>query len=105
MTRPVALITGAGSGIGEAIARRLAPANDLLLTHLRHDDGLAAVTAQARGRGAHVEAVVGDLVEDALVHRAIAKERDGHLVVALEPLAPGGAGRQGDRPADDGVGA
>lgn len=69
MIRPVALITGAGSGIGEAIARRLAPANDLLLTHLRHDDGLAAVTAQARGRGAHVETVVGDLVEDETLDR------------------------------------
>lgn len=71
MTRPAALITGAGSGLGEAITRRLAPTYDLLLTHLHHDNGLAAVAAQARIQGAHVETVIGDLVNDQTVHRVI----------------------------------
>ncbi|MGH3736180.1 MAG: SDR family NAD(P)-dependent oxidoreductase [Micromonosporaceae bacterium] len=71
MNRPVALITGAGSGIGEAIARQLAPTHDLLLTHLDHDDGLAAVSAETRSRGASVETIIGNLVADETVDRVV----------------------------------
>ena len=35
--RPVAIVTGAGGGIGAAITARLAPDYDLILTHLSDD--------------------------------------------------------------------
>lgn len=41
MTRPVAIITGAGSGIGAAIATHFATHYDLILTHLVGDLGRA----------------------------------------------------------------
>jgi NAD(P)-dependent dehydrogenase (short-subunit alcohol dehydrogenase family) len=61
--RPVAIVTGAGSGIGAAITARLAPDYDLILTHLSGDDDLTHVTTDARWHGAEVRAVAGDLTD------------------------------------------
>lgn len=63
MTRPVAVITGAGSGIGAAIATRLASRYDLILTHRQDDADLHTVLATAERHGATILAVTGDLTD------------------------------------------
>lgn len=74
MARPVAIVTGAGSGIGAAIARRLADRYDLILAHLHDDPDLLGVLAAVEQRGAATAVVTGDLTEaltvDVLAHEA-----------------------------------
>jgi 3-oxoacyl-[acyl-carrier protein] reductase len=77
MTRPrVILITGAASGIGAAICRRMAGPGTAFVLHTRRNlEGLQAVAAQARSAGAQVETAIGDLAEPdvagVVVHAAI----------------------------------
>ncbi|MEU6072527.1 SDR family oxidoreductase [Micromonospora sp. NPDC047074] len=61
MSRPTAVITGAGTGIGAAIAARLSAAFDLVLTHRYDDTNLAAVVEAARRHGAQTHTVTGNL--------------------------------------------
>lgn len=72
MARPVAIVTGAGSGIGAAVTRRLADRYDLILAHLHDDPDLRGVLAAVEQRGAATTVVTGDLTEaltiDALKH-------------------------------------
>jgi NAD(P)-dependent dehydrogenase (short-subunit alcohol dehydrogenase family) len=62
-TRPLVVVTGAGTGIGASVASRLAPDHDLLLTHLQDDGDIAAVAERARRTGASVTTITGDLTE------------------------------------------
>jgi len=78
----VVVVTGAGSGIGAALARRLASADTSLLLHTRKNEGgLAGVAADCRAKGSTVETFLGDLaspdVPEALIGRA--KERFGRV--------------------------
>ena len=62
----VVLVTGAASGIGAAVSRRIAGAGTALLIHTRDESerpGLDAVAAAARDAGSTVETAVADLVE------------------------------------------
>lgn len=72
MARPIAVVTGAGSGIGAAIALRLANNYDLILTHRQDDQDLDDVLATVEWHGAATLAVTGDLTDpitlDALGH-------------------------------------
>jgi NAD(P)-dependent dehydrogenase (short-subunit alcohol dehydrogenase family) len=72
VTRPVAIVTGAGSGIGAAVAVRLADRYDLILAHLHDDPDLHNVLAAVEQRGAATVAVAGDLTDsmtvDTLAH-------------------------------------
>lgn len=67
MTRPVAIVTGAGSGIGAAIAKRLADRYDLIITHLSDDADMHDVHTTVRQRGATAVAVTGDLTDPATI--------------------------------------
>jgi NAD(P)-dependent dehydrogenase (short-subunit alcohol dehydrogenase family) len=58
------LITGAASGIGAALARRLAAADVALMLHTRRNrEGLEGVARDARSAGADVRLAFGDLAE------------------------------------------
>jgi NAD(P)-dependent dehydrogenase (short-subunit alcohol dehydrogenase family) len=67
MSRPVAIVTGAGSGIGAAIALRLADRYDLILTHLHDDADLHNVLAAVEQRGATAVATTGDLTDPQVI--------------------------------------
>ena len=61
MARPIALITGASSGIGERIALRLASSGHDLVLVARRGDELARVAEEAASVGATCETIVADL--------------------------------------------
>jgi NAD(P)-dependent dehydrogenase (short-subunit alcohol dehydrogenase family) len=78
----VVLITGAGSGIGAALARRLAAPRTALMLHARgaetaSRERLAAVAADCAARGTDCATVFGDLAErgaaEHLVHQTLAR--------------------------------
>jgi NAD(P)-dependent dehydrogenase (short-subunit alcohol dehydrogenase family) len=62
----VILVTGAGSGIGAALCRRLASPEVALIVHTRHNRaGLEQVAAAAEQAGARVRQRLGDLADPA----------------------------------------
>ena len=64
MNKLVYLITGAGSGIGGAVAKHLAAQNVTLVIHTRqNEEGLEAIAAECRARGAEVFCQYGDLAQ------------------------------------------
>jgi NAD(P)-dependent dehydrogenase (short-subunit alcohol dehydrogenase family) len=68
----VVLITGAASGIGAAVCRRIATRGTKLLIHTRHNKaGLEAVAEIARQRGSDVTTAFGDLTDPAVPARLI----------------------------------
>lgn len=68
------LITGAASGIGAAIARRLAGAGTRLALHTRANaESLERVATTARAAGAEVVTLLGDLAEPATAPRLVAE--------------------------------
>ena len=79
-TTRVVLITGAGSGIGAALARRLASPNAALLLHSRGKDEagrarLNSVAETCREQGARLETAMGDLSEPGVGAAAVEKAR------------------------------
>jgi uncharacterized protein len=82
-TRPLALVTGASSGIGLAYARALAPRGYDLLVVGRRRERLDALAAEVAGAGARAEAVVADLGQaDGLVAvERLCRERPVDLLV------------------------
>jgi 3-oxoacyl-[acyl-carrier protein] reductase len=69
----VALVTGAGAGIGRACARRLATSGARLLVLDRNADRVAEVVDELAGPDGEVEGVVTDAVSEAGVADAVAR--------------------------------
>jgi NAD(P)-dependent dehydrogenase (short-subunit alcohol dehydrogenase family) len=61
MLNKTVIVTGASSGIGEAIARRLAHGGANVIVFARRAERLAALCAEIDPRGAHSLAVAGDV--------------------------------------------
>jgi NAD(P)-dependent dehydrogenase (short-subunit alcohol dehydrogenase family) len=66
----VALVTGAGSGIGEAAAKKLAAAGAQVAALGRTDDELTDVVNEMRSQGCHAIPVVADISDAAAMERA-----------------------------------
>jgi NAD(P)-dependent dehydrogenase (short-subunit alcohol dehydrogenase family) len=65
--RNIAIVTGAGGGIGAAISRRLASRYDLIVCNLSADSNLKAVISISEELGAHINVVVGDLTRSTVI--------------------------------------
>lgn len=70
-TGKVALVTGGGTGIGRAIARRLAEEGALVVVAGRRPTPLDETVGLIRGAGGDAEAVRGDLTQEADARRAV----------------------------------
>lgn len=67
--RPLAVVTGASSGIGASYARRLAQEGYDLLLIARREDRLQRLCSELSGRGAQARMLVADLTREADVAR------------------------------------
>lgn len=85
MSRGLAVVTGASSGLGRAYAESLAARGHRLLVVARRGDRLAELARRARERhGAAVETVVADLAdEEGLARARAALERAGEAPEVL----------------------
>ena len=83
MARPIALITGASSGIGERISLRLASSGHDLVLVARRGDELARVAEEAAKVGAICETVVADLASAEDVARVETRILDGSRPIEI----------------------
>jgi NAD(P)-dependent dehydrogenase (short-subunit alcohol dehydrogenase family) len=74
----VVIVTGAGTGIGRAIALRFGLEGATVLLNGRRAAPLEAVTAVIRAAGGRAQAVVGDVTSTPDVERLVAAAADGH---------------------------
>ncbi|MCH2187840.1 SDR family oxidoreductase [Myxococcota bacterium] len=83
--RPVAIVTGASSGIGEASARALAAAGFGVVLAARRADRLKALAEEIESKGGQALAVPADLAEEAATHGLVdqAMDRFGRVDVLL----------------------
>jgi short-subunit dehydrogenase len=100
LAKPLAMITGASSGIGMMFARKLAPDHDLVLVARRHDVLTSLAAELAAEHGSIVEVLAADLSEPAglsLVADRIAAEPDLALLVNNAGFGHRGAFWQAER--------
>src|SRR4051794_31531479 len=71
-----AIVTGASSGIGLAIADALGQAGHGLTVDARRPEKLAAAAAELRAKGYEVEEVAANVTEEAEIQRVVARHRD-----------------------------
>ena len=91
MPERAALVTGASSGIGLAIADLLGQEGYGLTVAARRPDKLAAAAEQLRGKGYEVEEVAANLTAEEDVQRVVAahRERFGRLDVLVNSAGVG----------------
>ena len=73
-----ALVTGASSGIGLAVARMLGERGHAVTLVARRPDKLQDAYEQLRGEGLEVQPVAADVGDEAAVIRAVAAHRDAY---------------------------
>ena len=83
------LITGASSGIGEALALALSRPGRRLVLVARDEDRLVGVAASVRARGGSVEPFVADVTDAALLERIVGGQGPFDLVFANAGVAYG----------------
>jgi NADP-dependent 3-hydroxy acid dehydrogenase YdfG len=85
MPAPIAVVTGASSGIGAATARRLATEGFSVVAAARREDRLAALVTQITAGGGTAHAVACDVTDDASVARlaAAVEGLDGPLTLLV----------------------
>ncbi|MFZ5833407.1 MAG: SDR family oxidoreductase [Planctomycetota bacterium] len=90
-----ALITGASSGIGRAVALEFAKHGTSLVLLARREDRLRALAAELQPTGSLVEVVVGDVTDPAVRHAAVdrCQSRFGGLDVLVNNAGVGAMGR------------
>jgi hypothetical protein len=96
--RPLALITGASSGIGAALADTFSSDHDLVVL-ARRRDRLEEVAARARDRGAAVEILVADLATPEGLTSAAERAGRGDVQLLISNAGVGGYGPLQDVPA------
>src|SRR3954470_8447744 len=87
-SRPLALVTGASSGIGLELAKQFAD-NDFDLIVAAEDDELADAVIELEGLGANVDAVRVDLAMPEGVERLYARVREAGRPVEAASLNAG----------------
>lgn len=89
----VALITGAGSGIGRELARRLAADGMAIAGIDCKADGLATLEAELQGQGRQIATEVADVTDGPLLLEKVAalEQRLGHIELMI---ASAGVGRE-----------
>ena len=89
-----AIVTGGGSGIGEAVARALAAAGARVVICGRRESALARVATEIRSGGGRVHAVTADVAVESDVERimAAALEQFGGLHILVNNAGIGAAG-------------
>ena len=99
----VALITGASSGIGAALARELAQQGVKLVLLARRADKLAAVAAEIDPNSQQVLVVPGDVTRDGDLEKAVdlARSKFGRIDIAIANAGFGVKGNLSDLTVDD----
>jgi short-subunit dehydrogenase len=80
MRERAALVTGASSGIGLAIADVLGAEGYGLTVAARRREKLAAATEEFRGKGYEVQEAAANLTEEEDIQRVVAFQRPGQAI-------------------------
>lgn len=94
----VALVTGAGRGIGRAIAERLAKGGAAVLVAARNREECAAVADSIRGRGGNAWPIRLDVSDAASIERAVAESAESAREVGPVDWLVNNAGAVESRP-------